>query len=263
MLQGLEWERLNDYGTLLKEMEPVPDWVAKWYELYSTPFLPTSEEAKARVEQLLPKIVGHLPRKGSSVLDLCCGAGAYLFAIERAGYKVTGLDIQEPLVKEARREAGKRKSRATIVKGDARALKFADGSFDAIVFLGAPTPHFSLEDFDLLAGQAFRVLKPKGRMIAEIGDSIALFLSGTYQRVLYEPSGEKDAISIHTRYDGDGGTFDRLYVDLETNKRFKGSFHVWAPYIADYVMKKAGFVLDTSESVGFRSATRLMTYRKP
>jgi len=244
-------------------LEPFPDWATKWYELFPDPFLPTSEAAKTRVAQGLPKVISRLPRRGSRVLDLCCGAGAYLFAIEKAGYDMTGVDIQESMVREARRVAMKAKSKATILKGDARALRFADESFDAVVFLGAPLAHFSLEEFELVAKQAHRVLKPKGRMIADVSDLVALFSTGMYQRILYEQSGEKDVISVHAKYDGEQGTFERLFFDLETNKRFKGSFHIWAPWIADYVVKKTGFTLKSSEATGPGTSGRLMTYVRP
>jgi ubiquinone/menaquinone biosynthesis C-methylase UbiE len=244
-------------------METLPEWAAKFYELYSAPYVPTSEAAKARVESGLPKILKHLPRKGSSVLDLCCGGGAYLFALEKAGYKVTGLDIQRKMINEARRMARKTKSKATLVVGDAKSPKFGDESFHAIVFLGAPFGHFSMEEFESVAEQALRMLKHKGRVIAEVNDHVALFMSGMYQRILYEPSGDEDLVSIHTRYDGEEGTFNRLFLDLETNKRFKGSFRIWTPWVFNYLMKKVGFERKASEPGSFGTFSRLMVYAKP
>jgi ubiquinone/menaquinone biosynthesis C-methylase UbiE len=244
-------------------MEAFPEWAARFYELYSAPYLPTSTAAKARVESGLPKILKHLPKRGSSVLDLCCGGGAYLFSIEKAGYKMTGLDIQQKMIAQARREARRTKSKATLLVGDAKKPKFADQTFDAIVFLGAPFGHFSLEEFGTIAEQSFRILKHKGTMIAEVNDHFGLFLSGMYQRVLYEPSGDKDAISIHTRYDPDEGTFNRLFLDLEENKKFRGSFRIWSPWILNYIMKKTGFIAKASEPGAFGAFSRIMVYEKP
>jgi len=244
-------------------MDSFPEWAEKFYEMYSSPYLPGSDSARARVERGLPLVLKHLPRKGSRVLDLCCGAGAYLFPLEKAGYVVTGLDIQPRMIAEAHRFARKNKSKASIMLGDATAPKFPDGSFDAIVFLGAPFGHFSIDQFEKIAFQAYKMLRHKGVMLAEVNDHIGLFLSGMYQRVLYEPSDDKDAISIHTRYDAEEGSFNRLFLNLETNRKFKGSFHIWTPFILHHVMREVGFELKSSESGSFGSFSKLAVYKKP
>ena len=147
--------------------------------------------------------------------------------------------------------------------GDARDLEFKDGTFDAVVFLGAPLAHFSVQEFRQIASEAFRVLRYGGVMIAEVNDHVALLFSGMYQRTLYEPSGDLDVISIHTRYDQEKGTFNRIFLNLSTNKRFKGSFRIWTPWLADEVMQTAGFKLKQSESSSSGTSSRLQTYAKP
>ena len=241
----------------------LPEWADTFYELYSTPYLPGTESAKERLEQGLPRLLKHLPRKGSNVLDLCCGAGIYLFELEKAGYVLTGVDIQERMIRLARKFARETKSRAKLVVGDAKNLRFKGGTFDAVIFMGAPFGHFSMGEFRKIAGEAFRVLKPGGVMISEVNDHVALAISGMYQRVLYEPSGEKDIFSLHTRYDGEEGTFSRLFLNLENNQRFKGSFHMWAPWIFNYVMGEAGFRRRASETGSFGIFSRLYVHHKP
>ena len=240
-----------------------PEWAARYYESYSAPYVPITKEAQDRAEQGLPRVLKHLPRKGSSVLDLCCGGGTYLFAIEKAGYRMTGLDIQRRMIEGARKFAKTTGSKAKLVVGDARAPKFPDESFDSVVFLGAPFGHFSIGEFEQIARQALRMLKRNGTMISEVNDHVALFLSGMYQRILYEPAGEDDALSLHTRYDGQAGTFNRLFLDLDKNKKFKGSFHIWTPWIMDYVMKSVGFAKKVSEPATFGHFTQFVVYKKP
>jgi ubiquinone/menaquinone biosynthesis C-methylase UbiE len=244
-------------------MEPFPEWATRFYGLYSEPYLPDSSAAKSRVESGLPRLLKHLPEKGSEVLDLCCGAGAYLFPLEQKGYKMTGLDIQRSMIAKARKAAKKTGSRAKLVVGDAMAPRFKDGSFDAVVFMGAPFAHFSLDQYEKIASQSFRMLRPKGKMIAEVNDHVGLFLSGTYQRVLYEPYGGNDAISIHTRYDAEEGTFGRLFLDLEKDKKFKGSFRIWTPWILSYIMRRVGFELKVFEAGSFGLFSRLGVFTKP
>ncbi len=244
-------------------MGSFPEWATRFYELYSEPYLPNSEAARTRVEQGLPRILKHLPRKGSKVLDLCCGGGAYLFPLEKAGYTMTGVDIQQTMINEAKKVAKRTKSTATLIVGNASKLRFKDGVFDAVVFLGAPFGHFSLGEFRAIAKEAYRVLRHRGLMVTEVNDHIALFLSGMYQRILYEPSGTKDIVSIHTRYDSENGAFNRLFLNLETNRRFKGSFHIWSPWILNYVMDNVGFKAKASEQGAFGYFSRLSVHTKP
>lgn len=74
---------------------------------------------------------------GSSVLDLCCGAGASaLPAAERVGPfgKVLGIDLAENLVQRAQVKASIRRLRNVELRvGDFDRLDLAPGSFDAVL----------------------------------------------------------------------------------------------------------------------------------
>jgi demethylmenaquinone methyltransferase/2-methoxy-6-polyprenyl-1,4-benzoquinol methylase len=94
---------------------------------------------------------------GDEVLDACCGTGDLALAAERAGGRVTGLDFSERMLEHARRKSGS----VRWVRGDALALPFADGSFDAA------TVGFGIRNVDdLEAGlrELARVLRPGGRL---------------------------------------------------------------------------------------------------
>ena len=94
---------------------------------------------------------------GFRVLDACCGTGDLAIAAEREGGIVTGLDFSAEMLGRARRKSG------TIdwVEGDALALPFPDGTFDAA------TVGFGVRNVaDLEAGlrDLRRVLRPCGRL---------------------------------------------------------------------------------------------------
>lgn len=94
---------------------------------------------------------------GDEVLDACCGTGDLALAAERAGGRVTGLDFSERMLERARRKSGS----VRWVRGDALALPFADGSFDAA------TVGFGIRNVDdLEAGlrELVRVLRPGGQL---------------------------------------------------------------------------------------------------
>jgi demethylmenaquinone methyltransferase / 2-methoxy-6-polyprenyl-1,4-benzoquinol methylase len=96
-------------------------------------------------------------RPGDRVLDACCGTGDLALACAREGGRVTGLDFSERMLERARRKSGA----VEWVLGDALALPFDDGAFDAA------TVGFGVRNVpDLEAGLAElrRVLRPGGRL---------------------------------------------------------------------------------------------------
>ena len=94
---------------------------------------------------------------GDRVLDSCCGTGDLAVEAERRGGRVVGLDFSERMLERARRKSG------TIewVQGDALALPFDDGEFDAV------TCGFGVRNLADLEGglrEAARVLRPGGKI---------------------------------------------------------------------------------------------------
>jgi ubiquinone/menaquinone biosynthesis C-methylase UbiE len=71
---------------------------------------------------------------GEKVLDLGCGLGDDTFEIARlvgAQGHAVGVDTSEIMIAEARRRAAQRGLNAEFEVGDAQALRFQDGAFDA------------------------------------------------------------------------------------------------------------------------------------
>jgi demethylmenaquinone methyltransferase/2-methoxy-6-polyprenyl-1,4-benzoquinol methylase len=96
-------------------------------------------------------------RPGDRVLDACCGTGDFALADARAGGRVTGLDFSEQMLERARAKS----SAVEWVQGDALALPFEDGSFDAAtVGFGVR----NLESLERGLAELRRVLRPGGRL---------------------------------------------------------------------------------------------------
>jgi demethylmenaquinone methyltransferase / 2-methoxy-6-polyprenyl-1,4-benzoquinol methylase len=96
---------------------------------------------------------GAVVSPGDRVLDSCCGTGDLASACLRAGGRVTGLDFSERMLDRARRKSDE----IEWVEGDALALPFADGSFDAAtVGFGVR----NLEDLGKGLHELRRVLRP-------------------------------------------------------------------------------------------------------
>ena len=71
--------------------------------------------------------VAAVVRPGDRVLDACCGTGDLAIAAARAGGRVTGVDFSQRMLERARGKSAE----VTWVQGDALALPFSDGAFDA------------------------------------------------------------------------------------------------------------------------------------
>jgi ubiquinone/menaquinone biosynthesis C-methylase UbiE len=98
-------------------------------------------------------------QRGLALLDLACGAGAFLRDLGRAfpRARLAGLDLSLPYLEEARRLSGVR----AVVQAKAERLPFADGSLDAVtcVYLFHELPP---RYRPVVAGEIARVLKPGG-----------------------------------------------------------------------------------------------------
>jgi demethylmenaquinone methyltransferase / 2-methoxy-6-polyprenyl-1,4-benzoquinol methylase len=96
-------------------------------------------------------------RPGDRVLDACCGTGDLALAAHAAGGRVTGVDFSERMLDRAVRKSNE----VEWMRGDALALPFVDGSFDAItVGFGVR----NLEDLGQGLAEFQRVLGPGGRL---------------------------------------------------------------------------------------------------
>lgn len=70
---------------------------------------------------------------GMKVLDVACGTGNLALPAARRGAAVTGLDIAPNLLKQASENAEREGLQIQFDEGDAEALPYEDGSFDAVV----------------------------------------------------------------------------------------------------------------------------------
>jgi ubiquinone/menaquinone biosynthesis C-methylase UbiE len=109
-------------------------------------------------------ILRHLPPTPATIIDAGGGAGVYACWLAGLGYQVHLIDPVAKHVEQARSASGTQLEHplASAEIGDARHLKFADASADAILLLG-PLYHL-VEKEDRLAAlrDAHRVLRPGG-----------------------------------------------------------------------------------------------------
>lgn len=94
---------------------------------------------------------------GETLLDVACGTGNAAAVAAAVGARVTGLDGSQRLVDVAR----ERIPSATFVHGDAVALPFDDGAFDAVVSVFGV---IFAQPAEQAAAELARVTRPGGRV---------------------------------------------------------------------------------------------------
>ena len=141
---------------------------------------------RARVLDLLA------PLPGEAIMDI--GVGPGLLAEDLARLvgdtgRVTGLDMAEPMVKMARTRLAAL-PQAECVVGDATALDFPDGTFDAAV---STQVYEYVADMPKAMRELYRVLKPGGR---------ALILDTDWRSIVWHSSDEARMARILDCWDG-------------------------------------------------------------
>lgn len=128
------------------------DWGQGTYELTAAALAPVSEVVAdaARIE------------RGERVVDVACGTGNAALAAAARGARVSGLDAAERLIGVARERARTAGVEAEWTVGDATALPFADGAFDAAVSVFGV---IFASDPGRAAAELERVVRPGGRIV--------------------------------------------------------------------------------------------------
>jgi len=134
----------------------------------------------ARTQELLLR---HLPAAPATVLDVGGGTGPYARWLAGLGYRACLLDLVPAHVAEAAGSA----AAASALLGNALALPFAAATADAVLLLG-PIYHLTRREQRLQTlREAFRVLKPGGRVFAVAVSRFASLIDGLHFGFLTDP----------------------------------------------------------------------------
>ncbi len=151
-----------------------PDW---WEGFFSGLWLEVqrqfkSEEQTQAEADFIEKALALAP--GAHVLDAPCGEGRIALTLAARGYQVTGVDITEPLLDDARRQAATRGLDVTWERRDMRDLPW-EGAFDAVLCFWGSFGYFddagNIEHVQAVA----RALKPGGRFVIDTHVAESLF----------------------------------------------------------------------------------------
>ena len=96
---------------------------------------------------------------GGRVLALCGGFGRHSLALRELGVDVIGVDLSADLLRASRELDGELSISDRLVRGDVRALPFADGEFDGLVNLFSSFGYFGDEGDREVLGEVVRVAR--------------------------------------------------------------------------------------------------------
>lgn len=120
--------------------------------------------------------------QGARLLDLCCGMGRHSMALVEAGYEVTGVDLSDVLLCEAKRNDPD--NLVEWLRADMRELPL-HGGYEAVVNLFTSFGYFEKDEEHIkVLKEIARMLKPKGRFIID-------FLNPSYTEAHLIPYSER------------------------------------------------------------------------
>jgi SAM-dependent methyltransferase len=171
-----------------------------WYETifderYPELFGPLEQDPEEEVAQ----IVGLIPiPPGASVADLGCGRGRHAIPLSRRGYRVTGVDLSDKMLRLARERAEREGAAVEWVREDMR--KFVrPGAFDVFLSLFSSFGYFGDEENQKVLDNVGRSLKRGGALLLDLRNSRkGLAGEGELERTVTVPSGR---LSMRVRFD--------------------------------------------------------------
>lgn len=221
--------------------------MSKWYETsFGDDYLRIyshrdRHEAAHQVKIMIDWL--NLPNR-SRVLDLCCGTGRHALVLAEAGFRMTGIDLSERLLNEAR-ETDK-DGLVTWIESDMRRLPdevTLHGKFDAVVNLFTSFGYFEEDDEQIkVLRQIQKALKPQGRFIIDL-------LNEGYVRehlVAYSER-EVDGVSIQeTRRLMNGFVVKEIFIEEAgaPSRRYWERVKLYALPAMENMLKRAGLRID-------------------
>jgi len=172
-----------------------------------------------------------LIHKDDSIMEVGCGAGAFLYTLYQDGYDVTGVDYSQKLINISQLVM----PNAHFERAEAASLPYPDESLDVVLSVGVFLYFPELDYAEKALSEIYRVLKPGGRVVITglpneelqelwfetIGEERALRMKSTphlfYSKEWVQQTAEKagfEATLFDHKQDGYGNATFRFNVSL-------------------------------------------------
>jgi ubiquinone/menaquinone biosynthesis C-methylase UbiE len=153
--------------TRVLEMKPNDRWHKGMYDHWFASTTIGSSKFRKLAKKEASFLVSTLGlKRGQHILDVPCGTGRHSAIFARHGLAVTGIDINEPCLKLARKAC--RGKSVTLRNGDMSKLSRYCGQFDAVANLFTSFGYFQTDQKnEQVLRELISTLKPGGQMVAQ------------------------------------------------------------------------------------------------
>lgn len=225
-------------------------WVTEYFgdeylRLYTFP----AERTDPEVAFLANELACRVPA-AARVLDLACGQGRHAVPLARYGWRVVGLDYQQNLLQVAAQRAREAGTAVPLVRGDMRALPFAE-SFDAVLNIFTAFGYFSEDENVRVLREVARVLRPGGWFILDVANRDALLRHAQPRSWKRLPDGA--LVISEWRWDAAAGRYThwQLLLDARGQRSFTHSVRVYTCTELVALLRQTGFTVAAMHG-GFR-----------
>lgn len=162
------------------------------------------------------------------VLDIGCGTGRFTVPLAGVCQKVAGLDLTQAMLDQNAQKLTAAGRHADLRQGDMAHLPFPDATFDVVVSMLA-LMHIPLEDRQAVFLEVARVLKPGGRMLLSVKNSVfeRMFKGDRFAAIDQTDVSNKELIFTHTS----GG------------EDFRAPWYSFAPHDLTLLFARAGMTV--------------------
>ena len=217
------------------------EWFEQWFgEEYHALYPHRDEDDARRVVALVRRAAPW--REGDRVLDLACGAGRHAAEFERLGARVAGFDLSPAMLRWARGRA-----RATLVRGDMRALPFRAGSFALAVNLFTSFGYFRDDaEHRVVVEQVATVLVPGGRFVLDYlnAEQVRRSLRVAEQGISATGGGTGGAVRIGRRITDDGRYVIKEIEIPDEGRSFQERVRLFTPADLKALFAAAGLAVE-------------------
>jgi SAM-dependent methyltransferase len=208
-----------------KSRKPMPD-RSNWFEDFfhgvaNDLWRKIADPEQTRAEaDFLEKTLGRKTR----LLDVPCGNGRHALELARRGCRVTGLDISQEFIGEARELAKARKLKAEFVQGDMRQLRWRS-EFDGVFCVGNAFGYLEYSDMLRFVDGLARALAPGGRFVIETGMAAESILPTLKEREWYQV--QDILFAIENRYLGDASCLETEATFVRNGRTERRTWWHW------------------------------------